>query len=266
MSAPLLELKGVTVIRGGRTVLDRIDLTIEQGENVAILGPNGCGKSTLVKLIDRELYPKADKGTIRILGKNRWDVADLRSSLGIVTNDLQASISAETPVVEAVVAGFTGKLGVYYDEATEARIEAAGKALFAAEASHLQDRSFGALSSGEARRVLIARALAHEPKALLLDEPTTSLDIVSAHNLLRTLKGLCRSGTSLVLVTHHLEEIVPEIDRVVLLKKGQILRDGPREQVMTSQNLTELFEMPIHLEGNGPYSATILNLLQTASF
>lgn len=265
MTAPLLELRDITVARGGRTVLNIDNLTIEQGENVAILGPNGCGKSTLVKLIDRELYPKASRGSIKILGKNRWDVADLRSSLGIVTNDLQAAIAPETPAVEAVIAGFTGKLGVYYDDATLEREQAARKALQTAGATHLTDRQIGTLSSGEARRVLIARALSHQPKALLLDEPTTSLDIVSAHALLETLRTLTKTGTGLILVTHHLEEIIPEVHRVILLKQGQILSDGQRHEVMTSQNLSTLFETEIRLEGDGPYSAKVQSKQLAAS-
>lgn len=255
---PLIELRNGTVLRGGRKALDDVSLTIEQGENVAILGPNGCGKSTFVKLIDRELYPRADAGTLRILGRERWQVGELRSALGIVTNDLQSAILPETPCVEAVVAGFTGKLGIYYDEATAERVAAAHAALAAAEASHLADRPFGELSSGEARRVLIARALAHDPQALLLDEPTTSLDIVSAHSLLQMLRGLARAGKGLVLVTHHLEEIVPEIDRVILLKRGRVLFSGPREDAMTSDLLSDLFDARVELQGDGPYSARLL--------
>jgi len=256
-SAPLLELRNVSVLRGDRVALDRVNLTIEAGENVAILGPNGCGKSTLVKLIDRELYPKARQGSMRILGRERWDVSELRSALGIVTNDLQAAIPPETSVTDAVIAGFNGKLALYYDESNERNLALAYEALAAADASHLADRVCGSLSSGEGRRVLIARALAHKPSTLLLDEPTTSLDIVSAHSLLRMLSRLRAAGTGLVLVTHHLEEIVPEIDRVVMLRGGRILCDGPREDVMTSENLSELFETPINLRGNGPYSATV---------
>ncbi|AIE83583.1 ABC transporter, ATP-binding protein [Fimbriimonas ginsengisoli Gsoil 348] len=249
-----MEMRDVTVVRDGRIALDSVSLTIERGENVAILGPNGCGKSTLVKLIDRELYPRADHGSMRILGRQRWNVTELRKELGIVTNDLQAQILPETSVLDAVVAGFQGKLGVYYDEGTPERLAAAQAALVAAEAAHLSDRVFGALSSGEARRVLIARALAHDPGSLLLDEPTTSLDLVSAHALLETLR---RTGKGLVLVTHHLEEIIPEIDRVVLLKAGRILADGPRREVMTSQNLSQLFCTDIVLQGDGPYSAQV---------
>lgn len=259
MSAPLLELENVTVVRGGRRALDGINLTIPAGQNVAILGPNGCGKSTLVKLIDRELYPRANEGSLRILGRERWLVSELRAALGIVTNDLQAAIDPETTALNAVVSGFTGKLGVYWDEGTEERFAAAQVALDAAGAGAFAERAVGTLSSGEARRVLIARALAHDPGALLFDEPTTSLDIVSAHALMGTLRRLAtgEKPKSIVLVTHHLEEIIPEIDRVIMLKRGHILLDGPREEVMTADNLSELFETAISLSGDGPYSARV---------
>lgn len=254
---PLLDLKNISVIRAGRKALDNVSLTIEQGENVAILGPNGCGKSTLVKLIDRELYPVAGSGSMRILGRDRWDISELRSSLGIVTNDLQNAIAEDVTALDVVIAGFTGKLGVYYDDASEERIALATAALTAAHADHLKDRVFHSLSSGEARRVLIARSLAHAPSTLLLDEPTTSLDVVSAYHLLRTLRCLTESGKSLLLVTHHFSEIIPEIDRVVLLKNGRILADGPREMVMTSANLSELFETRVHLSAP-PYQIEII--------
>jgi iron complex transport system ATP-binding protein len=254
---PLIELSNVTVIRGDRAALNDVSLTIRTGEHVAVLGPNGCGKSTLIKLINRELYPVAGVGSIRILGQKRWNVADLRSHLGIVANDLQSQISPEASVIEAVVTGFTGKLGVFWVEATDDRIEAARRALLAADADHLAERLFGSLSSGEGRRVLIARALVHDPGALLLDEPTTSLDLASAHSLLQTLRCLAHVGKTLVLVTHHLEEILPDIERVVLLREGQVMADGPKEAVLTEENLSALFGTAISIDSRDPYRARV---------
>jgi len=256
-SPPLLELHDVTVIRDGRPALSRVSLSIQDGEHVAILGPNGCGKSTLVKLIDRELYPVAGQGTIRLRGSERWNVSTLRSTLGIVTNDLQGQIDPMLTSVEAVLTGREGKLGLYWSDADDASRSSALSALDRAGAGHLAERKFGSLSSGEARRVLIARALAHRPTALLFDEPTTSLDLVSAHGLLLTLGELARAGTTLVLVTHHFEEIIPEIDRVILLNNGRILADGPREEIMRDDLLSEAFGSRIRLCGDGPYAACV---------
>ncbi len=255
---PLLEMDRVTVRRGGRIALDGVTLTIRTDENVAILGPNGSGKSTLLKLVTRELYPHPSSGHFRLVGRDRWDVNELRGALGIVSNDLQASLPPELTATQAVVAGFTGRLGVCWDDLTEDRAQLARCALEAADAGHLADRALGTLSSGEARRVLLARALAHEPSTLVLDEPSTSLDLGSAHALLQTVRCLVKAGRGLLLVTHHLEEIVPEIGRVILLSEGRVVADGPRGEVMTEPNLSETFGTRVRLTGDGPYQAQVI--------
>lgn len=254
---PLLEMRRVTVRREGRAALDAVDLVIQEGERVAILGANGSGKSTLLKLITRELYPHPASGAFRILGRDRWEVTKLRGTLGIVSNDLQAHLAPHLTAVAAVVTGFTGHVDAYREDFGRERVERSLQALQEADAAHLAERRIETLSSGEARRVLLARALAHDPPTLLLDEPSTSLDIAAAHSLMKTVAGLVHSGRGLVLVTHHLEEILPEISRVVLLRQGRILADGPREEVMTAANLSETFATEIELEGQGPYRARV---------
>ncbi|MGV3613787.1 MAG: ABC transporter ATP-binding protein [Fimbriimonas sp.] len=254
---PLLEMRRVTVVREGRRALDAVDLSIGPDERVAILGANGSGKSTLLKLVTRELYPHPSSGAFRILGRDRWEVAKLRGTLGIVSNDLQARLAPHLTAVAAVVTGFTGHVDAYREDFGHDRVARSLRALEAADASHLAERRLETLSSGEARRVLLARALAHDPPTLLLDEPSTSLDLASAHALMRTVRGLVHAGRGLVLVTHHLEEIVPEIGRVVLLREGRIVADGPRAEVMTAANLSLTFGVPITLEGDGPYRAWV---------
>jgi iron complex transport system ATP-binding protein len=256
-SPPLIEMRRVTVRREGRNALDRVDLQIHEGERVAILGANGSGKSTLLKLITRELYPHPSSEAFRILGRDRWEVVKLRGTLGIVSNDLQANLAPHLTAVAAVVTGFTGHVDAYREDFATDRVERSLQALAEAGASHLADRRIETLSSGEARRVLLARALAHDPPTLLLDEPSTSLDLAAAHALMKTVAGLVHSGRGLVLVTHHLEEILPEISRVVLLRQGQIVADGPREAVMTAENLSETFGVRVELHGNGPYHARV---------
>lgn len=237
--------------------LDGVDLVIHEGERVAILGANGSGKSTLLKLITRELYPHPSSGAFRILGRDRWEVTKLRGTLGIVSNDLQANLASHLTAVAAVVTGFTGHVDAYREDFGRERVERSLRALAEAGAAHLADRRIETLSSGEARRVLLARALAHDPPTLLLDEPSTSLDLVAAHGLIRTVAGLVHTGRGLVLVTHHLEEILPEISRVVLLREGRVVADGPREDVMTAANLSETFGATVELEGDGPYRARV---------
>lgn len=255
-ATPFLACRDVNVVRGGRTALDRLNLTLGTSEHVAILGPNGAGKSTLLKLIHRELYPRADGGEMRLFGASRWDVTDLRSRLGVVTHDLQRDIPPTATALDVVIAGFLGKHAVFYPEdRTPERIARAEHALVEAEALRVAERPFGELSSGEARRVLVARALAHDPEVLVLDEPTTSLDLRSREAFLATMRRWMRRGRALVLVTHHLEEIVPEIDRVVMLRSGRVFYDGPRHEAMTSANVGALFGMPLVVEGTGPYRA-----------
>jgi iron complex transport system ATP-binding protein len=250
MPEPLVSLREVTVVRGGRPVLSDIDLQIDAGECVAILGPNGCGKSTLVKVIAGDLRARSGRGQVRIQGLDRWNLFELRSALGIVTNDLQCVIDGRATGLEVVLSGFFGSYGfVDPDRLTPEMRKAALDALNRAEGSHLALRLFGELSSGESRRVLVARALAHNPQALLLDEPTTSLDIRATHEFLQTVSRLAQTGIGVILVTHHLEDIGPEIGRVVLLKEGRIFADGPKADVLTSENISNLFGAPVSVSG-----------------
>lgn len=258
MSAPLVSLEDVTVVRGGRTVLSGIDLRIDAGERVAILGPNGSGKSTLVKLIAGDLHARAGVGQIRIRGLRRWSLFELRSVLGVVSNDLQALIDPRVTGEDAVLSGFFGTYG-FLDRSlvTEDMLESAAMALNRAEAGHLANRVYGELSSGEGRRILVARALAHHPETLLLDEPTTSLDIRAAHEFLQTVRRLSDEGIGEILVTHHLEDIGPEIDRLVLLRQGHIFADGPKTEILTSRLISDLFDFPINVSTEPTHSAKI---------
>jgi len=246
---PLIDFENVTIVRNGRTALDNVSLTIGATENVAILGPNGCGKSTLVKAITGDLRPFAGKGAVKVAGKSRWNLFELRQILGIVSNELQTLCSKDATALDLVISGFFGSYGVLepYDVTADHRAQALQKLEFL-DAAHLATRPTNELSSGEGRRVLIARALINNPKALLLDEPTTSLDLKSAHHLVQTLRKVAASGTHIALVTHHVEEIFPEIRRVILLKEGKVFKDGPTESVMTAENISDLFGANIQLE------------------
>lgn len=255
---PLLQIRDATVHRGTRRqpILDRVTLEIPLGEHTAVLGPNGSGKSTLIKLITRDYYPLAHpsgKPVVEIFGRSRWDVFELRSLLGIVTPDLDRRFTDETKTrmvngLDAVISGFFATGGIVADRVvTEEMQVRAHEALAMMEASHLAGRSMHEMSTGEARRVLIARALVSHPSALLLDEPTTGLDIVAMHRFLQTLRGLMRHGKTIIFVTHHPQEIIPEVTRVVLLKDGKIFRDGLKHEVLTSGNLSAVFGAPLHV-------------------
>lgn len=249
---PLIELDRATVCRGSVPVLHALSMRIATGQHTVVLGPNGCGKSTLVKLVTRELYPVAREGAaaVRVLGRSRWDVFALRAQLGVVAPDLQRDLLRAPGLTgeDAVLSGFFAAQRVPADGVTAAMRERAAAALTECDAEHLAARPIAELSTGETRRVLIARAIAHRPQALLLDEPTTGLDVAARAHFLATLRRLARAGTTLVLVTHHVEEIVPEIGRAILLREGRVFADGAPADVLTDQRLSALYGIPLCVE------------------
>ncbi len=258
---PLIELDRATVVRGDVAVLHALSLRIVAGQHTAILGANGSGKSSFIKLINRELYPLAREGEspVKVMGRDRWNVNELRTQLGVVTGDLGRDLLEMPGLVaeDAVLSGFFASFVLPPDlEVTTTLRERASDALAQAHASGLAQRRVAELSTGELRRVLIARALVNRPHALLLDEPTAGLDLVAQRDFLRLLRKLAGQGITLVLVTHHLEEIVPEIDRVILLREGRVLADGTRAEVLTSELLSQAYGGPLTVRREGgTYSA-----------
>ena len=250
---PLIELDRASVVRGQVRVLHELSLRIAPGQHTALLGANGSGKSTLIKLLTRELYPlaRADgSAPVRLLGQARWQVDRLRSQLGIVTADFGATLAGlpELNAEDAVLGGLFASFVVPPFQHIDAHMrERAAEALERAHARPLRHRPYAELSTGQARRVLIARALVNRPQALLLDEPGSGLDPVARGHLLAMLRQLARAGTTLVLVTHHIEEVVPEIERVVVLKAGRILADGPQAEVFDDALLSEAFDGPVRV-------------------
>src|SRR5262250_3112670 len=250
--ASLLELEKVSVMRGERAALRELSLRIETGEHVCILGPNGCGKSTLIKTITRECYPLVCEGSwMRIMGRERWDVFELRAHLGIVTPDLLTSCTTDSTGRDVVVSGFFSSTRIFphhHPEPEHVRRSEAALARLGIE--HLADRAVIEMSSGEAKRTLIARALVHEPHTLLFDEPSNALDIAAQFQLRDTVRELAKSGLAILLVTHHVSEIIPEMERVILLQDGGILADGLKEKILCEENLRALFGIEVRLHRN----------------
>lgn len=244
-----LEMRNVHVARGDREVLHGIDLSIRAGEHVAILGPNGCGKSTLILTMNCQIYPMVRPGmAMRIFGRERWDLTELRSYFGVVGAELPGERTAVTTGLDAVVAGFFSASTIWPNlHVTDEMRVRAREAMERMEAVHLAGQLVGTMSAGEKRRILIARALAHRPRQLLLDEPSNALDLAAQRELRETLRRLAQEGTGLVLVTHHLSDILPEVDRIILMRDGRIVGDGPREELLTEDKLSDLFRTPVRI-------------------
>ena len=256
---PFLEFENVTVFHGEKMVLDSLSLAIRRGESVAILGPNGAGKSTLIKTIMREFYPVLDRGPVifRVCGKDTWDVFSLRSAFGVVSNDLQYAFTREITGREVILSGFFSSIGLFNRDVTPEMEQKADEISAFLEVDHLSLRPMTELSSGEARRFLIGRAMVHDPRVLILDEPTNSLDLHALHAFRQTIRKIAQSGTGIILVTHNLQDIIPEISRVILMKNGRFEHDGPKETLLTDRYIGHLFEVPVHVkEENGYYYAT----------
>lgn len=258
--AKLLEIRNATIWRGASRVFEHLTLDIEQHERVAILGPNGCGKTTLLKTINRELYPVVEPGSyVRVLGQDRWNVWELRKRIGVVSNDLHQRYTPTTTAIEVVVSGFHSSIGVHGIIATRVnreQVDASMNALQDIGIAELRNTQLRHMSSGQQRRCLLARALVHEPATLILDEPTAGLDFAASFDYLERIRELARRGRNIVIVTHHLNEIPPEFDRVILLRQGTVVADGPKSEVLTSELLSEVYETAIRVaEVDGYYLA-----------
>lgn len=244
----LVDFRHLTVVRGDRYVLRDFSLQIARGEHVAILGPNGSGKSTVVKAITRQIYPiQRPNLRFQLLGHDDWDLGDLRGHLGIVELDQLNNLSHEVTqrqvtAREMVLSGYFNSLGLWpHHRVKPAEERRAREVMRFLEIGRIANRPLSAMSSGEQRRAMIGRALVHDPEALVLDEPTNSLDPGAVREFRALMRKLARAGRSLLLVTHHIADIIPEIERVVLLKDGRIEADSPKARLLTSSRLSRLF-------------------------
>ncbi|MBL9215858.1 MAG: ATP-binding cassette domain-containing protein [Opitutaceae bacterium] len=251
----IFDFENLTVMRGDRPVLRGFTLRMRRGEHLALLGPNGSGKSTLVKLITSELYPYTGvrKFRCRLFDLEQWALEDLRRHLGIVALDLLHNLSHEVTVREVtaremILSGFFNSVGLWpHHRVRPAHERRAREILRFLNISHLAHRRLSAMSSGEQRRALIGRSLVHDPDTLILDEPTNSLDPGAVRDFRQVMRKLARAGKSLILVTHHISDLIPEIGRVILIKRGRIVADGPTRRVLTSPALSRLFGAPLRV-------------------
>lgn len=252
---PLLEFENVSVYNGGRQVLDSLSLSIREGEHIAILGPNGAGKSSLIKTITREFYPVLDKEDVvfRVRGSAVWDVFELRSTFGVVSNDLQQTFTRDITGREVILSGFFSSIGLFNREILPGMEDKVDEILAFLEITHISTKRMTEMSSGEARRFLIGRALVHDPRTLILDEPTNSLDLHALHSFRTTLRKIAQSGRGIILVTHTLPDIIPEITRVILMKNGRFVGDGRKEDLLTDGPVGALFDISARVRKYGGY-------------
>jgi iron complex transport system ATP-binding protein len=279
----LIELENVYVARGETVVLRNVHLRVERGEHVALLGPNGCGKSTLLKTLTCECYPLAMvegvRPRVRVLGRERWDLTELKRRLGVVSAEPPGRQARATTGMEAVLTGFFSSSTLWPNlVVTSAMHSRADEVLRMVGGERLRDKLLGQMSAGEQRRVMIGRALAGASLAedaaarddsteessaikssvemLLLDEPSNALDLVAQRELRAMLRTLAQAGTSIVLITHQIADILPEMKRVVTMREGRIVGDGAKQDMLTSEQLTTLFGGEVEVRRSGEwYSA-----------
>lgn len=247
---PILEFENVTICRDGTVALEDVSFSIYPRQHTAILGPNGSGKSTLIKALTRELYPRyPDLSRVRLWGREIWQLFELRSLLGIVTNDLVQACTRPYSALETVLSGFFSSIGIWPNHRVTPEMEArALGALRLFDLDHLAARPLTEMSSGEVRRTVLARAIVHDPRALVLDEPSNSLDLRAQHEVREAMRRLAASGVTVILVTHHLSDVIPEIGRVILLDRGRIVFDGNKESALNPQRLSALFGVAVRVQ------------------
>jgi iron complex transport system ATP-binding protein len=246
----VLAFAGVSVVRGGSTLLDEIDWEVEEGQRWVILGPNGAGKTTLLQIAAARIHPT--RGVAGVLGEvlGAVDVFELRPRIGLASAALADGIPAGEKVRDVVMTASYGVVGRWREEYQDLDQGRAGDLLATMGADTLADRRYGTLSEGERKRVQIARALMSDPELMLLDEPAAGLDLAGREDLVRRLGELAAdlAAPALVMVTHHVEEIPPAFTDVLLLRDGRVVAQGPLELALTAEALSETFRMPLVLE------------------
>ena len=260
---PIVELEHVNVARGQNIVLHDVSFRVEAGEHLAILGPNGCGKSTLLKTATCELYPIARPETrVRIMGRERWDLTQLKRKMGVVSAELPGRQTLSITGFDAILTGFFSSSMLWPNLTVTGEMrERAEEILRVIDGEKLRTKLVGEMSAGQQRKTMIGRAMAGtategDVKMLLLDEPSNALDLAAQRDLREMLRGLAQQGVAILLITHHIADILPEIDRIVMMREGRIVADGRKKDLLTEERLGELFGGEIHLvERDGYWNA-----------
>ena len=250
---PLFRIHDAEVVRGSRTILHVDDFELREGEHVALLGPNGAGKSTFIQLLTREVFPVwREDPPVLFRGAARPLLSDIRSTLGVVSSTMHEQVRVHLPALDIVVGGIFGTLGLpLREEVTEAHRAAAMDALDRLGIAGIAAQDIMTMSTGQARRVLVARELVRDPRVLIFDEPCTGLDPEGMYHVRDTMRTLASEGRSVILVTHYPEDIIPAIGRVLLIKDSRIFADGPKGELLRDDVLSDLFDVPLAVSEDG---------------
>ncbi|MFI5692402.1 ABC transporter ATP-binding protein [Kribbella sp. NPDC051586] len=257
----VVELAGVTIVRGGARLLDGIDWTIDEADRWVVIGPNGAGKTTLLQILAAQLHPTS--GVAGLLGEvlGAVDVFELRPRIGLTSAALADRLPKSERVSDVVVSASYAVLGRWIEQYDDLDHQRAGALLAELGIGHLADRTFGTLSEGERKRVQIARALMTDPELMLMDEPAAGLDLTGREQLVRSLSAIATAvgAPAMVLVTHHVEEIPPGFTHALLLKQGRVVAAGPMDEALTAETLSDTFDLALTLkQEDGRYTARAL--------
>src|SRR5699024_5609223 len=239
-------MRDVTWVRKGKTILNNINWDVAAGEHWSVLGLNGSGKTTLLNMVNGYIWPTTGKVSVLDNPFGKTNIVELRKSIGWVSSSLQEKISSNQRVQQIVVSGKYASIGLY-EQPEDTDYDRAAELLNMLGGRHLYDRMYATCSTGEKQKVLIARALMANPELLILDEPTKGLDFISREELMTSINELASNpdAPTIILVTHHIEEVLPMFSHTLLLKQGEVYGHGTREEMFTSEKLTDFFEIPV---------------------
>jgi iron complex transport system ATP-binding protein len=249
----VLHFSDVSVVRDGNTILDSVTWSVDAAERWVILGPNGAGKTTLLQLAAAQIHPSS--GTVQILedALGKVDIFDLRPRIGFASTALARRVPRDERVIDVVLTAAYSVTGRWNEDYDEIDLRRAQRVLAEWKLGHLEDRRFGDLSDGEQKRVQIARSVMTDPELLLLDEPAASLDLGAREELVGLLGGFASAeeAPAIIMVTHHVEEIPPGFTHALLLSDGAVTAAGALGQVLTSENLSAAFGLPLVVTSEG---------------
>tara|TARA_Y100001968_G_scaffold202155_1_gene185639 strand:- start:2097 stop:2894 length:798 start_codon:yes stop_codon:yes gene_type:complete len=244
-----LELDNIELIRESKKLFNCLSLKFKYNENVVLIGPNGSGKSSIIDLIIRNIYPiHKNNSSLKIFGREKINIWEIRKKLSYLNTDLQSRIYPSSTVLEVILSGINGKTRVIESEISSEAEKKANDSLKILDLEKYSMSLFGNLSDGLKRRVLLARAIINKPKILILDEPCIYLDFKSKYIILDYLSKIIRTGTSVLIVTHSIENIIPEIDKVVIINEGLVVKQGTVSECIESQILSDVFNMQVQVK------------------